>query len=64
MVGMVFIIGITPLSDITMLMMCNTIFNNKEDIGSNPFGHVKSVHSLNAKNIFIVNFYRVWYNSL
>ena len=35
----------------------SALFNNKEDIGSNPFGHVKSVHSLNAKNIFIVNFY-------
>ena len=62
MVGMVFIIGITPLSDIKMLIMCNTIFNNEEDIGSNPFGHVKSVHSLSAKNIFIVIFMRVSYN--
>ena len=35
------------------------LFNNKEDIGSNPFGRVKSVHSLSAKNIFIVNFYAV-----
>lgn len=26
LVGMVFIIGITPLSDIKMLMMCNTVF--------------------------------------
>ena len=40
-----------------MSLCKNLLFNNKEDIGSNPFGHVKSVHSLSAKNIFIVNFY-------
>ena len=37
----------------------SALFNNREDIGSNPFGHVKSVHSLSAKNIFIVIFKNV-----